>query len=121
MGEGIYLLTQRALFSPQPIEESLARSRESRPDVWGLLDTEIERAIRLRTRKDDSQVRASFDPWESEAVTHRERFLGPPHVVRASDKSGVLLALVGVALAVLVGWIACKTDLSHSSRSFQHS
>jgi len=97
--------------SPQHIEELLARCRENRPDVWRLLGTEIEEAIRLRTRKSDGQVRASFDAWESEAATDRDRFLGPPHVVRANDKSGVLLAFVGVALAVLVGWIAYQHDL----------
>jgi len=107
-GDALALLSQ---VSPQPIEELLARCRENRPDVWRLLDAEIEEAIRRRTRKSDSQDHASFDPWESEAATDRDRLLGPPHVVRANDKWGVLLALVGVALAVLVGWIAHKHDL----------
>ena len=107
-GDALALLSQ---VSPQPIEELLARCRENRPDVWRLLDAEIEEAILRRTRKSDSQDHASFDPWESEAATDRDRLLGPPHVVRANDKWGVLLALVGVALAVLVGWIAHKNDL----------
>ena len=95
---------------PQPIEELFTRCRENRADVWRLLDAEIQEASRLRTRKGDSQVRAFVDPWDNEAATDRDRFLGPPHVVRANDKWGVLLALVGVALAVLDGWIAYNND-----------
>jgi hypothetical protein len=97
--------------SPQPVEELLARCRENRPDVWRLLEAEIEEVTRARTRKNDSRVRGFVDPWDSEAATDRDRFLGPPHVIRANNKSGVLLALVGVALAVLTGWLAYKNDL----------
>src|ERR1700674_3290084 len=43
------------------------------------------------------------DPLESEAATDRERILGQPRVVRAKGRSGVVLAIVGVALALLDG------------------
>ena len=99
--------------SAQAVEDLFARFRETRPDVWGLLDTAIEQAVRRRTIQSNPQGtdRPSHDPWDSEAATDRERFLGRPHVVKANEKWGVLLALVGVLLAVLVGWIASKTDL----------
>jgi hypothetical protein len=97
--------------SPQAVEDLFARCRESRPDVWGGLDAGIDEAVRRRTRRGDSQNRPSVDPWDSEAATDRERFLGPPQVVRATNKWGVVLALIGVALAVLVGWTARNTDL----------
>ena len=99
--------------SAQSLEDLFARFRETQPDVWGLLDTAIEQAVRRRTTQSNSQgqARPSNDPWDSEAATDRERFLGRPHVVRANEKWGVLLALVGVLLAVLVGWIARKADL----------
>jgi len=119
--------------SPQAVEDLLARCCRERPDLWKLLDAEIKEAIRRRTRRSENQPDSAadsgetvtvvttgggsvpeVDPWKSEAQTDRERFLGQPrgpHVVRAKGRTGVVLALVGVALALLDGWIAGKEDL----------
>ena len=84
----------------------------NKPDVWRLLDVEIEEAIGRRTRRDENRTDSAIDPWDSEAATDRERFLGRPKVVRAKGNVGVVLALVGVVLAVLDGWIAQKSGLA---------
>jgi hypothetical protein len=51
-GDARALLSQ---VSPQPVGELLARCRENRPNLWRLLDAEIQEAIRRRTLKSDSQ------------------------------------------------------------------
>ncbi len=99
-----------ALTPPQATEDLLTPCRENRPSVWRLLDVAIEEAVRRRTQNDETH-RPSPDPWDAEAATDRERFLGRPHVVTAKSKGGVLLALLGVGLAFLTGWIAHKQDL----------
>jgi hypothetical protein len=111
-GDARGLLSQN---SPQAAEVLLARCRESRPDVWSRLDAGITEAVRRRTRTrepgGERPAASDLDPWQSEAATDRERFMERPHVVRATGKWGVLLALVGVGLAFLLAWIARKNDL----------
>jgi hypothetical protein len=96
--------------SPQVTESLFAPCREYRPSMWRLLEVEIEEAVQRRTLNDETN-RPSPDPWDAEAATDRERFLERSHVVTAKSKGGVLLALLGVGLAFLTGWIAHKQDL----------
>ena len=109
-GDARGLLSQT---SPQAAEVLLARCRESRPDVWSRLDAGIAEAVRRRTRETegDRPTASDPDPWQSEAAADRERFMERPHVIRATGKWGVLLALVGVGLAFLLAWTARANDL----------
>ena len=96
--------------SPQSTEALLAHCRENQPEVWKLLDTEIQSALKRRTRR-GRDSNGDPDPWESEAEADYERFAPQTPVVRVTGKWGVLLMLVGVGLAFLDRWAAIQNDL----------
>jgi hypothetical protein len=88
----------------------LADCRQSRPEVWKLLEKEIEKGVKRRThyRRGEHDSFQDPDPWLAERVADQERFA--VHVRPAMMPIWITIPL-GIALALLVGWLAIGAEV----------
>lgn len=96
--------------SAQLVGDLLADCRQSRPEIWELLDKEIEKAVKRRTHqcrgKHDGFQEA--DPWLAESAADQERLTVHAKPVMAPNWFTIPL---GIGLALFVRWLATRTDL----------
>jgi hypothetical protein len=96
--------------SGQPAEELLADCQRNRPEVWQLLDKEIEQAMKRRTHQPQGghDHFQKVDPWLAESTADQERFAVHLKPVMLPTWITVLL---GIVLSLFAWWLANAMEL----------